>query len=256
LKEAFAKTEEPLGWYFAGRLSSSTSDEQFAFYKKSAEGGCSWGQVGYGWLLCSGEERFGELDEEAYLQWLKKAANQNNVEALDWLGNWYLDAERTGEARTYYERAAAVGWKDAIRSLARILRTGDGCEANGAAAVFLCARGNLRWFWHILQDTNELLENKSKADFPADYHRICYALGWGMYWYMDGSDELKKQSTKYVGFASRCMNYYCSCIEMQQKSIFTFLLCWKQNVGVKDIGRIIAQMVWEGRETKLVKSFE
>jgi hypothetical protein len=32
LIEAFAKTEEPLGWYFAGKLSDGR--EQFDFYKK------------------------------------------------------------------------------------------------------------------------------------------------------------------------------------------------------------------------------
>jgi hypothetical protein len=44
--EAFAKTEEPLGWYFAGKFSDGR--EKFDFYKKSAEGGCTWGQVRYG----------------------------------------------------------------------------------------------------------------------------------------------------------------------------------------------------------------
>ena len=46
LKEAFAKTEEPLGWYFAGKF--SVPRKAFDFYKKSAEGGCSWGQVEWG----------------------------------------------------------------------------------------------------------------------------------------------------------------------------------------------------------------
>jgi hypothetical protein len=55
IKEAFAKSEEPLGWHLAGRLSESTevfydlynSPEVFDFYKMSAEGGCSWGQAAY-----------------------------------------------------------------------------------------------------------------------------------------------------------------------------------------------------------------
>ena len=51
LKEAFVKTEEPLGWYFAGRLSYGR-EGKFDFLKKSAEGGCSWGQVWYGWDVC------------------------------------------------------------------------------------------------------------------------------------------------------------------------------------------------------------
>jgi hypothetical protein len=48
LIEAFAKTEEPLGWYFVGKLSNFGTRERFDFYKKSAEGGCGWGQVVWG----------------------------------------------------------------------------------------------------------------------------------------------------------------------------------------------------------------
>jgi hypothetical protein len=68
LKEAFAKTEQPLGWYFAGELSRRR--EQFEYYKKSAEGGCSWGQAGYGVYFRDG--RFVEKDEKVYLEWLEK----------------------------------------------------------------------------------------------------------------------------------------------------------------------------------------
>jgi TPR repeat protein len=74
LKETFAKTEEPLGWYFAGRLSNGR--EVVDFYKKSAEGGCSWGQAVYGWYFKQGD--FVEKDEKVYVEWLEKAANQNN----------------------------------------------------------------------------------------------------------------------------------------------------------------------------------
>jgi hypothetical protein len=56
LIEAFAKTEKPLGWYFAGYLSNDDRErEQFDFYKKSAEGRCSWGQVQYGLYVRVGE---------------------------------------------------------------------------------------------------------------------------------------------------------------------------------------------------------
>jgi TPR repeat protein len=80
-KEAFAKTEEPMGWYFAGRLSEWRSREEFDFFKKSAEGGCSWGQVGYGKHFSRGE--FVEEDKKVYVEWLEKAASQNNPEAMD-----------------------------------------------------------------------------------------------------------------------------------------------------------------------------
>jgi hypothetical protein len=60
LKAAFAKTEEPLGYYFAGRFSSGR--ERVDFCKKSAEGGCSWGQVGY--ADCIGRRDFVEWDQK------------------------------------------------------------------------------------------------------------------------------------------------------------------------------------------------
>jgi hypothetical protein len=51
-KQAFAQTEKPLGWYFAGKLSQDGT-ERLNFFKKSAEGGCSWGQVEYGDYFCT-----------------------------------------------------------------------------------------------------------------------------------------------------------------------------------------------------------
>jgi hypothetical protein len=182
-----------------------------------------------------------------YLQWLEKAAEQDNPDAIYWLAEWNYFVEQDEQAFKDLDRAAASGWKSAIKGLANILRTGDGCEANVAAAVFLCARGNLQWFWEILR---EVVEKKLRG---VDYHPIYYALGWGMYWYMDGSEELKIQRKKDAEYGNRCMRFYCSKLELQQRSIFTFLLCWNQATGgVKDIGWMTAQMVWEGRETNLV----
>jgi hypothetical protein len=44
---------------------------------------------------------------------------------------------------------------------------------------------------------------------------------------------------------------------MQQKSIFTFLLCWNRSTGgVKGPGQIIGHIVWEEREDTLVKAFD
>jgi hypothetical protein len=91
LIEAFAKTEEPLGLYFAGRFSSGR--ERFDFYKKSAEGGCSWGQVDYGSYFQYGYE-FVEQDKKVYMEWMEKAANQNNPRAMLWLGMWFQSEGR------------------------------------------------------------------------------------------------------------------------------------------------------------------
>jgi hypothetical protein len=63
LKEAFSKTGEPLGWWFMGQLSGAR--EAFDFYQKSAEAGCSWGQVAYAKHADSG--MFVEQDGKAYV---------------------------------------------------------------------------------------------------------------------------------------------------------------------------------------------
>ena len=128
LKEAFAKTEEPLGWYFAGWFSYD-GREQFDFYKKSAEGGCSWGQVAYGDYFEHGKA-FVEEDTKVYLEWLEKAANQNNPRAMHNLGQWFRQGGKGNDkekAVSYYRAAAELGWKLAMNSLAEMLRNGDGC---------------------------------------------------------------------------------------------------------------------------------
>jgi hypothetical protein len=57
-------------------------------------------------------------------------------------------------------------------------------------------------------------------------------------------------------FCNRCLDYYCSSVELQQKSIVTFLLFWNRATGgIKGPGQMIGKMVWEGREEILVESF-
>jgi TPR repeat protein len=102
VKESFAKTKEPLGWYFAGMLSEWDSRERFDCFKKSAEGGCSWGQVWYGEYFRLGYFYVGK-DEQLYLEWMKKGANQNNPWAIDCLGKWFrtIGADEK-KAMSYY----------------------------------------------------------------------------------------------------------------------------------------------------------
>jgi TPR repeat protein len=258
LIEAFAKMEEPLGWCFAGRLSDSYSREQFDFYKKSAEGGCSWGQLMYGWSFKYGRE-FVEKDLKAYVEWLEKAVNQNNPEAMQWLGDWYRGEERGNnkkKAVSYFRAAAELGWKDSMYWLAEMLRNGEGCTKDLRQAVIWSAKGDSRVFWNLLEDARRAFENGAKEDLDCDFNQFCYSLGWGLYWYQYGSNKWREQNDEDKTFVKRCLDYYCSCVELQQKSIFTFLLCWNRTTGVKGPGQMIAQMVWEAREENMVKTFE
>jgi TPR repeat protein len=258
LIEAFAKTEEPLGWYFAGELSDGR--EGFEFHKKSAEGGCSWGRVKYGNYFDRGE--FVEKDETVYVEWLENAMNQNNPDAMDRLGDWFRGKGNDKEkAVVYYRGAAELGWKDAMLSLVEMLRLGDGCVNDLRQAAIWSAKGDSGVFWELLRDASGALEGGVTDDLDYDFNQLCYALGWGLYWYQHGryqhgSEDWNEQDDKDQGFGNRCLDFYCSCVELQQKSIFTFLLCWNRMTGVKGPGQMIAEMVWEAKEDNVVETLE
>jgi hypothetical protein len=257
LKEAFAKTEEPLGWYFAGQLSEDER-EHFDFWKKSAEGGCSWGQVLYGMYFEYGLENV-EKDQKVYVEWLEKAVNQNNPEAINDLGRWFGRGGGDKEkALSYYRAAADLGWKDSFNWLAIMLRHGVGCVEDLRQAVIWSAKGgsNASYvFWYRLAQAKRALKSGLTEALDCDFDQLCYSLGWGLFWYQYGNMNWNDQSDKKQVFGEKCLNYYCSCVELQQKSIFTFLLCWNRTTGVKGPGQMIAQLVWETREGNLVKKF-
>jgi hypothetical protein len=80
--------------------------------------------------------------------------------------------------------------------------------------------------------------------------QLRYSLGWVLYWYRYNPERVDD-------LENSCLDYYCSCVELQQKSIFTFLWFWNRTTGgVKPPGQLIAQMAWEQREDNLVKAFE
>jgi hypothetical protein len=262
--EAFANTEEPLGWCFAGRLSDPSSRERFDFHKKSAEGGCSWGQLQYGWYFKNGCD-FVEKDKKVYVEWSEKAANQNNPWAMDFLGDWFQyggEGNDKEKAVLFYRAAAELGWKKSMKSLAVMLKNGIGCEKDLRQAVIWDAKEHFDSFRDsfrdILQTAQVAFQFKDETieKLDCDFDQLCYSLGWGMYWYRYDSWRRAEEKAFGKAFGNRCLDYYCSCVELQQKSIWTFLLCWKETVGVYDVGMAIAEMVWEGREDNLVKSFE
>jgi TPR repeat protein len=251
-KEAFAKAEEPLGWYFAGKLSDDRR-EQFDFYQKSAEAGCSWAQVWYGTYFIS-HGQFVEKDMKVYVEWLEKSVERNNPLAMSLLGRWYrTDGGDNKKAVWYFRAAAELGWKRSMDSLADMLRGGDGCSKDLRQAVISGAKGDSGVFWDLLEDARGALESRATEDLDCDFDQLCYTFGWGLYWYQYGSEKWNDQIDKNQVFGIRCLDYYCSCVELQQESIFIFLLCWNQTTGgVKGPGQMIAQIVWEGREENLV----
>jgi hypothetical protein len=253
LIKAFVKADEPLGWYIAGMLSDRR--EAFDFCKKSAEGGCSWGQVEYGWCFEAGH--FVEQDEKVYLEWLEKAAKQNNPDAMHRLGRWFgfEGGKNKEKALSYYRVAAELGWKTSMRSLAVMLRDGEGCAEDLKQATIWSAKGKSGMFWETLEDAKKAFLTGKTDAFGCDFNQFCYVLGWGLYWCLYRKEQWDPVSDTFKDFIDRCLDYYCSCVELQQKSVVEFLLCWNREVGVKDVGVLIGKMVWEGREDNLVKMF-
>jgi hypothetical protein len=254
LKEAFAQTEEPLGWYLAGLLSNGR--EAFDFWKKSAEGGCSWGQVEHGdcfrlTRVVRLGNNFVEKDQNVYLEWIEKAADQNNPRAMHLLGHWCkFGGGNMKKALSYFRAGAELGWQISMSWLASMLRDGVGCERDMRQAVI----------WSTKQASSDcllpLVLAKSKTLWGDLDDQLRYTVGGGIYWYGYGCEGWYRLNSTKKALGNSCFGYYCSCVELQQKSIFTFLWFWNRTTGVKGPGQMIAQMVWEQREDNLVKKFE
>jgi hypothetical protein len=256
LKGAFEKTTEPLGWYLAGALSQIDSRDSFEFFKKSAEGGCSWGQVEYGDYFASGCD-FVEKDEKVYVEWLQKAAKQNNPRAMDWLGSWFRDEElgnNKEKAVSYCCAGAELGWTGSMESLAELLNNAEGCEKDLRQAVIWSAKGRGSFvFWDVLADTRRALESGATEELDCDFNQLCYLLGWGSYWYHHETWIWSRRSEELQTFGGDCLEFYCATMELQRESIFTFLLFWNRTVGVKDVGVLIGKMVWEEDRSEWMK---
>jgi hypothetical protein len=168
------------------------------------------------------------------------------------LGRWFRERGEE-KAKGYFLKGAELGWTSCMDDLAKMLNNGEGREKDLRQAAIWGAKGNSRVFWSVLSSLK--LSDGKGTGLDSDFSQVCYSLGWGLFWHQYGRWGWNNQSDEQKMFANRCLDYYCSCVELQQKSIFTFLLCWKESVGVKDVGLMVAKRVWEGREEKLLKSF-
>jgi hypothetical protein len=210
--------------------------------------------VQYAWYFKDG--LFVEEDEKVYVEWLKKAANQNNPLAMDLLGDVFKAAREMEKALLHYRGAVELGWTTSMHSLAEMLTNGEGCAVDSRRAVMWSARcTNRPIFWHFFENVFSLFVEGTTDELEGDFGQLCYSLGWGMYWYVYGTKGWVQKNRMMQTFGNRFVNMYCSCVELQQKSIFTFLWFWNRTTGIKGPGVMIAQMVWEERENNLVKAF-
>jgi hypothetical protein len=129
-----------------------------------------------------------------------------------------------------------------------------GCERDLRQAVIWLSKGNSEKFWILLGAIRQILEESGNLDVNFK-DQFCYRLGWGLYWHQYGSEDWNNRTNEEKALGNFCLDYYCSCVEQQQKSIFTFLSCWNRSMGIKGPGQMIAQMVWEDKENNLVEPF-
>jgi TPR repeat protein len=228
----------PLAWYITGELTDGAEYPglRFDFLQKGKE--CSWGELAHAELFREGFGAFAKKDESFYLKTVEKHAAEKHPHALYLLGESYGHGV---EALGYFREAERLGWQPA---------------AGKIAALVTEKREQIRWsaiandvgkFWGFLIEIWEAGEGEDQ---------VVYALGWGCYWHMYFVEDAPYRRGDHEMFAVASLKYYCSCVELQQDSIFTFLMFWNQSVGVKEVGQMIGQMVWEGREDNLVKEFE
>jgi TPR repeat protein len=143
LREAFAATNDGLGYYLAAKISEGK--EAFSFYQKSSELGCSWGHAGYA-LYFQYESGFTGKNMELYLELLRKSAiEMTNPLANCLLGNWYNLGKYNGgnepeKAFQYLLKSAQLGWLRAMNAVAEMYRMGKGCEKSLEKACFWSAK--------------------------------------------------------------------------------------------------------------------
>lgn len=92
-----------------------------------------------------------------------------------------------------------------------------------------------------------------------DINRMTMEFGKALYWNMYDEKEFQKSTSLTVdnkSFGLQCLNFYIDTIEAHQKVIYTFLWCWKHVFLGKDVGLIIAKMLWDQRYKHFDKSFE
>jgi hypothetical protein len=137
--------------------------------------------VWYGDYFENGRGGFVELDRKLYVQWLEKAANQNNPLAMDWLGTWFEEEGENEKKLSYYFAAAELGWKHSMEALAEILRDGEGCAKDSRQAVIWSAKGRGSFvFWSLLGDARRALEIRATEELDYDFNQLCYDDGLGI----------------------------------------------------------------------------
>lgn len=129
------------GIYYNGRNDvPKNNEEAYEWLKKGAELGNPWCQWLWGYTLHYGDDGI-PVNVNQAIYWLEKAANQNQDDAMEELGELYQDGilvKRDIEKTIYwYKKASDLKNKIAIEQLATMYQYGDGVDINKEKAFKL-----------------------------------------------------------------------------------------------------------------------
>jgi hypothetical protein len=248
INSAFGGLEDPLAWVFAGDFCQYSSSARFDFYRRSAEAGCSEGQVSYAdYFTKYGADGFVVKSEEVYVEWLEKAANQNNTRAMAALAYFY---EQKGDFNLMWDFLLTAAELGNLHSMARI---GSGYERGVGRPADLCEamrwyfKGNQKRAYRIVRDILE-----GKMEICGNVDQFSYCLGAGLYWHGHGMPMYNRLPLETRAVLEKMLEFYCLNVGLQQQSLLTFLMFWNRRSNVKQVGSIIAKMVWNEREENLI----
>jgi TPR repeat protein len=136
-KEAAAQNE-PAAFYYLGLLElngygrEKNIDKAIMLYTKAA--GLGYSQAQYELSVLYSVEDYGVVDNEKYLKWLVKAADNNHKLASHNLGNIAIRVGKTETGLHYLKKAAKQEYLPSIMSLSMIYYSGRGMNRDYASA--------------------------------------------------------------------------------------------------------------------------
>ncbi len=211
--------------------------------RRSAEGGCAWGQALFGWRFCA----FG-----AKFAWMEKAVLQEEREAMYHLADrlWYgiTGNKDKARARQLWLEAAYLGDAEAQFSVGRHC-----CVDGSLEQLVWWRRSAVQHARYSVIASLELAKYAGKHVHRFDLGgsgRIVFELGAAFQWHIDsgnGRVHGVKWSNEDIVAAERAVALHDQwCAEAKRA-----LLCWiwvAHECGVnKDIRLVIANLIWDER---------
>lgn len=248
IEEAFAATNCPQGWYWAGRMfyMNIRLDDKMGYFKKSSDAGYSWGQQMYAECLSNFNCNHYSILDYAYINLLEKASSQGNTTAMLSLAMYYqhmyyqhmkdIDSIKyCFKVKQYMLTASELGSITAKSQLAKMYYYGVIFDTNPVLAARYSTKKYNYLIFEMLNVTNLINDTN---------HSLIMELGRWLYWQSDLEiiSTLSEDDKKIV---DRCADYYCCKTEATQTAIFQFLYFWNKTTGIKDVGKMIGQMAWD-----------